>query len=91
MRHFVMLGVVTLMLTGGDAVVWPGWLMALGLAVTGGIIAHGLGMALVGLGVAALGERREDMAPLLANPIGALVSMVPACLYAGWLRVANGF
>ena len=87
----VMLGLVTFILTGGQAVIWPGWLMALGLAVTGGIIAFVLGMVVVVVVYTALGEEREDLAVLVAKPAAALVSILPGCFYAGWLRVANGF
>lgn len=87
----VMLAVVAYMLFGDTAEVWPGWFMGLGLAVTGGITATILGMSMIGLIMAVLGEKREGMATILANPVAALASMVPACLYAGWFRVANSF
>jgi len=87
----VMLGMVTSMLTGGQAAVWPGWLMGLGLAVTGAFIAYGLGMVFFMVIMAGFGEERQHLGMLAARPATALVSLVPACLYAGWLRVANGF
>ena len=86
-----MLAVVAYLLFGESAAIWPGWFMGLGLAVTGGVTATILGMLMIGLIGAVLGEKRDDMVVILANPIAALASMVPACLYAGWFRVANGF
>lgn len=87
----VMLGLLTSALTGGQAEVWPGWLMALGLAATGGIIAHVLGVVVAVAAFAALGEEREGLVVLVVNPVTALTSLLPGCFYAGWLRVANGF
>ena len=87
----VMLGILTSVLTGGQAVIWPGWLMALGLALAGGFVAHVLGMAVGAVVYAALGEERESLIILVVKPMAALVSILPGCFYAGWLRIANGF
>ena len=65
--------------------------MALGLALAGGFVAHVLLGAVAMVVYAALGEEREGLVILVVKPMAALVSILPGCFYAGWLRVANGF
>jgi hypothetical protein len=82
------LGVLMTNLTDGRMMVWPGFLMGLGLALVGSIIAV-LAFYLLVAPIVAL-TRNEGAGSMLAMPIALVPATVPLTLYAGWLRVANG-
>lgn len=83
------LAVVMTNASGGAAAVWPGFFMGLGLAVVGSIVAT-IAFYLIVLPIVAL-FRDEGAATVLGMPLSFVPAMVPVTLYAGWLRVANGF
>jgi hypothetical protein len=85
------LGTVMLLASNGGAIVWPGVLSSLGLALVGGIVSILVFYALMMPIVALLQKRDEELSLLVSQPLGLVPALIPACFYAGWLRQANGF
>lgn len=84
------LATILLIVSRGQAEVWPGFLTGAGLAVVGSIVATAI-FYVVMLPFAALSIVANEAASfLIAQPLGLIPAAVPVCIYAGWLRQANG-
>lgn len=83
------LAVITNWVSGGKADLWPGFFPAIGFAMVGTIVATVTFYVLVAP-ILAL-SRSESLASVAAIPGALIPAVLPVTVYAGWLRVANGF
>lgn len=83
------LAVIMTNVSGGNATVWPGFIMGAGLALVGSVVAV-IAYYLLVVPIVAL-SRSEGAATMFAMPASFIPALVPVTFYAGWLRTANGF
>ena len=86
----VILSAATSIFSHGRAVLWPGILNSVGFALVGSILSTLIFYALMLPIVALLQNRGEESPLLISKTLGFLPALIPACIYAGWLRHANG-